>query len=201
MNAFMRKATQILLGATLIYTGTLHLTSSRQEFQAQVPPWAPFTPDFIVLASGVVEIALGLALVSLQRRKAVGIATAAFFIAIFPGNISQFVNGIDAFGLNDDRARAIRLLFQPLLVLWALWSTTAMPKGTFKRFWRYGKKTIRENKAATVIGILIGGVGTRFLEDGNLLVTTVLTGMSTVGTLAFVLGIKKVWQKNKRQTK
>lgn len=179
MNAFMRKATQILLGATLIYTGTLHLTSSRQEFQAQVPPWAPFTPDFIVLASGVVEIALGLALISLQRRKAVGIATAAFFIAIFPGNISQFVNRIDAFGLNDDRARAIRLLFQPLLVLWALWSTTAMPKGSFKRFWNYAKKTIRENKVATVIGILIGAVATRFLEDGNLLVTTVLTGLIT----------------------
>jgi len=192
MNAFMRKATQILLGATLIYTGTLHLTSSRQEFQAQVPPWAPFTPDFIVLASGVVEIALGLALVSLQRRKAVGIATAAFFIAIFPGNISQFVNGIDAFGLNDDRARAIRLLFQPLLVLWALWSTTAMPKGTFKRFWNYVKKTIRENKVATVIGILIGGVATRFLEDGNLLVTTVLTGITTVGTLVLSLSIRRV---------
>jgi uncharacterized membrane protein len=184
MNAFLRKATQILLGATLIYTGTLHLTTSRQEFQAQVPPWAPFTPDFIVLASGVVEIALGLALISLQRRKAVGIATAAFFIAIFPGNISQFVNGIDAFGLNDDRARAIRLLFQPLLVLWALWSTTAMPKGTFKRFWNFVKITIRENKVATVIGILIGGVATRFLKDGNLLVTTVLTGMTTVITMA-----------------
>jgi uncharacterized membrane protein len=192
MNAFMRKATQILLGATLIYTGTLHLTSSRQEFQAQVPPWAPFTPDFIVLASGVVEIALGLALISLQRRKAVGIATAAFFIAIFPGNISQFVNGIDAFGLNDDRARAIRLLFQPLLVLWALWSTTAMPKGSFKRFWNYVKKTIRENKVATVIGILIGGVGTRFLEDGNLLVTTVLTGMTTIVTLILCLVGRKL---------
>ena len=192
MNAFMRKATQILLGATLIYTGTLHLTSSRQEFQAQVPPWAPFTPDFIVLASGVVEIALGLALISLQRRKAVGIATAAFFIAIFPGNISQFVNGIDAFGLNDDRARAIRLLFQPLLVLWALWSTTAIPKGTFKRFWNYVKKTIRENKVATVIGILVGGVGTRFLEDGNLLVTSVLTGMSILATLVLARGIHKV---------
>ncbi len=191
MNAFMRKATQILLGATLIYTGTLHLTSSRQEFQAQVPPWAPFTPDFIVLASGVVEIALGLALISLQRRKAVGIATAAFFIAIFPGNISQFVNGIDAFGLNDDRARAIRLLFQPLLVLWALWSTTAMPKETFKRFWNFIKKTIRENKVATVIGILIGGVGTRFLEDGNLLVTTVLTGVTTAGTLIVRVGMKQ----------
>ena len=188
----IRKATQILLGATLIYTGTLHLTTSRMEFQAQVPPWVPLSPDFVVLASGVVEIALGLALVSLQRRREVGIATALFFIAIFPGNISQFVNGIDAFGLDSDRARAIRLLFQPLLVLWALWSTTAMPKGTFKRFWNYVKKTIRENKVATVIGILIGGVGTRFLEDGNLLVTTVLTGMSTVGVLVVWLLLKRV---------
>jgi uncharacterized membrane protein len=187
---FVRKATQILLGATLIYTGTLHLTTSRLEFQAQVPPWAPFTPDLIVLASGVVEIALGLALISLQRRRDVGIATGAFFIAIFPGNISQFVNGIDAFGLDSDRARAIRLLFQPLLVLWALWSTTAMPKGTIRGFWKYLKKTIRENKVATVIGILIGGVGTRFLEDGNLLVTTVLTGMTTVGTMMIWMLLK-----------
>jgi uncharacterized membrane protein len=186
----IRKLTQILLGATLIYTGTLHLTTSRLEFQAQVPPWAPFTPDFIVLASGVVEIALGLSLISLQRRREVGIATAAFFIAIFPGNISQFVNGIDAFGLDSDRARAIRLLFQPLLVLWALWSTTAMPKGTFKRFWNYVKKTIRENKVATVIGILIGGVGTRFLEDGNLLVTTVSTGVCMISSISMTLFFK-----------
>ena len=192
MNTLIRKATQILLGATLIYTGTLHLTTSRMEFQAQVPPWVPLSPDFVVLASGVVEIALGLALISLQRRREVGIATALFFIAIFPGNISQFVNEIDAFGLDSDRARAIRLLFQPLLVLWALWSTTAMPKGTFKRFWNYVKKTIRENKVATVIGILIGGVGTRFLEDGNLLVTTVLTGMSTASTLVAWLVVKRV---------
>ena len=188
----LRKLTQILLGATLIYTGTLHLTTSRMEFQAQVPPWVPFSPDFVVLASGVVEIALGLALISLQRRREVGIATALFFIAIFPGNISQFVNQIDAFGLDSDRARAIRLLFQPLLVLWALWSTTAMPTGSFKRFWNYIKKTIRENKVATVIGILIGGVGTRFLEDGNLLVTSVLTGMSVVGVLVVWLAMKKV---------
>jgi uncharacterized membrane protein len=179
----LRKLTQILLGATLIYTGTLHLTTSRMEFQAQVPPWVPLSPDFVVLTSGVVEITLGLALISLQRRREVGIATALFFIAIFPGNISQFVNEIDAFGLDSDRARAIRLIFQPLLVLWALWSTGALPKGSFNRLWNYIKGVIRENKVATVIGILIGGVGTRFLEDGNLLVTTVLTGMSTVGVL------------------
>jgi len=77
-------------------------------------------------------------------------------------------------------------------VAWALWSTTAMPKGTFKRLWNYIKRVIRENKIATVIGILIGGVGTRFLEDGNLLVTTVLTGMSTVGVLVVWLAFKKV---------
>jgi uncharacterized membrane protein len=188
----IRKLTQILLGATLIYTGTLHLTTSRMEFQAQVPSWLPFSPDFVVLTSGVIEIALGLSLISLQRRREVGIATAAFFIAIFPGNISQFVSHIDAFGLDSDRARAIRLLFQPLLVLWALWSTTAMPKGTFKRFWNYVKKTIRENKVATVIGALIGGVGTRFLEDGNLLVTSVLTGMTTVASLVIWLAMKKI---------
>ena len=116
---------QVLLGSALIYTGILHLTSSRLEFQAQVPPWVPFSPDFIVLASGVVEILLGLALASLRRRKEVGILTALFFIAIFPGNISQYVNKVDAFGLDSDQARLIRLFFQPLLVIWALWSTEA----------------------------------------------------------------------------
>ena len=121
-SEFIRKATQILLGATLIYTGTLHLTTRRMEFQAQVPTWLPLSPDFVVIASGFVEIALGLALLSLRRRREVGIATALFFIAIFPGNINQYIHGINAFGLDTDRARAIRLLFQPLLVLWALWS-------------------------------------------------------------------------------
>jgi uncharacterized membrane protein len=129
----IRKLTQILLGATLIYTGTLHLTTSRMTFQAQVPTWVPFSPDFVVLASGVVEITLGLALISLQRRREVGIATALFFIAIFPGNISQYINHIDAFGLDSDRARALRLLFQPLLVLWALWGTGVLRKDLIKR--------------------------------------------------------------------
>jgi hypothetical protein len=84
------------------------------------------------------------------------------------------------------------LLFQPLLVLWALWSTTALPKGSFKRLWNYIMRVIRENKVATVIGILIGGVGTRFLEDGNLLVTSVLTGMSTFVTLTVWLVLKNL---------
>jgi uncharacterized membrane protein len=122
----LRNATQLLLGAALSYAGATHLTTSRQEFQAQVPNWVPFSADFVVIASGIVEIALGLSLLILWKyRTQLGWITAAFFIAIFPGNISQYVNGIDAFGLDSDRARAIRLLFQPLLVIWALWSTGA----------------------------------------------------------------------------
>ena len=119
----IRKGFQVLLGAALIYAGITHLTTNRIEFQAQVPTWVPFSADFVVLASGVVEIALGIALTSLQYRRQVGWITAAFFIAIFPGNISQYVNGIDAFGLDTDQARLTRLFFQPVLVLWALWAT------------------------------------------------------------------------------
>ncbi len=122
----LRNAAQLLLGAALTYAGTTHLTTSRQEFQAQVPNWVPLSADFVVITSGIVEIALGLSLLLLWKyRTHVGFVTAAFFIAIFPGNISQYVNGIDAFGLDTDRARAIRMLFQPLLVIWALWSTGA----------------------------------------------------------------------------
>ena len=186
-----RSALQLLLGATLIYTGTLHLTTSRIEFQAQVPTWLPLSPDFVVIASGIVEIALGLCLISLKRRREVGIATALFFVAIFPGNISQFVHGIDAFGLNSDRARAIRLLFQPLLVLWAFWSTHALPDNSWKKLRILIKHLITTNKPAVIIGILIGGVATRFLEDSNLLVNSVLTLMTTTATLAISLLIKK----------
>jgi uncharacterized membrane protein len=124
ISRWARLIARVFLGLSLASAGISHLGSARAEFQAQVPPWVPLDPDFVVIASGVVEIVLGLALIVLPRLAPwVGIATALFFVAIFPGNISQFVNGIDAFGLNTDEARAIRLVFQPLLVMWALWST------------------------------------------------------------------------------
>ena len=120
----IKKLTQILLGIALTYAGTTHLTTSRQEFQAQVPTWLPLDPDFVVIASGIVEIILGISLITLWRyRTQVGLTVALFFVLIFAGNINQYVNQIDAFGLNSDRERLIRLFFQPLLVLWALWST------------------------------------------------------------------------------
>ena len=122
----LRKVLQIVLGAALAYAGFTHLTSNRAEFQAQVPTILASQADFVVIASGVVEILLGLSLILLIKHKEkIGWITAAFFTAIFPGNISQYINGTDAFGLNTDQARAIRLLFQPLLVIWALWCTGA----------------------------------------------------------------------------
>ena len=122
----IRKAFQLMLGLALGYAGIGHLTTSRQEFQAQVPTVFADNADFIVVASGVVEIILGLALVGLWKyRVQVGWVVAAFFVAIFPGNISQYVNGVDAFGLDSDTSRLVRLFFQPLLVVWALLSTGA----------------------------------------------------------------------------
>jgi uncharacterized membrane protein len=118
---------RLVLGAFLTFAGLGHLTWLRQEFQAQVPGWIPLDPDLVVVLSGVVEVILGLALILAPRRHRpfVGWIAAAFFVAVFPGNISQWLTGTDAFGLDTDRARFIRLFFQPVLVVWALWSTGA----------------------------------------------------------------------------
>lgn len=123
LKAFLR----ILLGGFLIFAGAGHLTWLRSEFLAQVPPWVPMDADLVVLLSGVVEITLGLGLLSLKKyRPHVGLMTAVFFVLIFPGNISQYMNRIDAFGLNSDSARLTRLFFQPVLISWALWVTGAL---------------------------------------------------------------------------
>lgn len=117
---------RILLGLMLLFAGIGHLTWSRAEFLAQVPHWVSLDADLVIVLSGIAEIAFGIALlIFLNWHVWVGIAVTAFFIIISPGNISQYINGVDAFGLNSDQARGIRLLFQPLLVVWALWSTGA----------------------------------------------------------------------------
>ena len=118
-----RTLARIALGAILTFAGVTHLTVARDEFQAQVPSWFPVDDDAVVIVSGLVEITLGAALIGWARgRVPVGWVVAAFFVAIFPGNIAQYVEGTDAFGLDTDRARLTRLFFQPVLVLWALWA-------------------------------------------------------------------------------
>ena len=124
----IKKLLQLCLGAFLTSAGTSHLGSNRKEFLAQVPTWLPLNADFVVIASGLVEIALGISLITTtfiftKYRRQVGITVAVFFILIFPGNINQYLNQIDAFGLDTDQKRLIRLFFQPLLVIWALWAS------------------------------------------------------------------------------
>lgn len=119
-----RTIARLLIGGALVFAGTSHLTFARDDFRAQVPEFVPLPVDTTVLASGVVEIALGAALaVGGRHTRTVGTVAAAFFAAVFPGNVSQLVHHPDAFGLDTDRRRALRLLGQPLLIAWALWST------------------------------------------------------------------------------
>lgn len=125
----LQNIARVLLGSAMIFAAIGHFSFARQEFQAQVPDWIPFfSKDFVVIASGIVELLFGISMVFLTRYKVyVGIALATFYVLIFPGNINQYVNHIDAFNLNTDTARLVRLFFQPVLILWALWST-----GVFK---------------------------------------------------------------------
>jgi uncharacterized membrane protein len=120
-------AARVALGSMLMFAGASHLTFAREPFKAQVPPWVPLDPDTVVLQSGVVEIALGAALVFLPGQKViVGRIAGAFFTGIFPGNVSQYTHRRSAFGLDTDGKRLARLFFQPVLVAWALWATGAL---------------------------------------------------------------------------
>jgi uncharacterized membrane protein len=127
----IRRLPQIILGTFLTSAGLSHLGSNRQSFQAQVPTYLPLDPDFVVVVSGVVEMILGsllilTVLIFKKYRELIGLITAIFFILIFPGNINQYVNQIDAFGLDTDQKRLIRLFFQPPLVAWAIWCSGAL---------------------------------------------------------------------------
>jgi uncharacterized membrane protein len=124
-----RTIARYLLAGILVFAGLSHLFWARKDFQAQVPDWVPMDKDAVVVASGGVEIMLGGGLAVLNRdRVRVGRIAALFFAAVFPGNVAQWRGRRDAFGLDTDEKRLVRLFFQPVLIAWALWST-----GTPKR--------------------------------------------------------------------
>lgn len=128
---------RMLLAVFMIYAGFSHLSFNRIAFQAQVPDWVPMSKDLVVILSGIVEMVLGLGLAFWKSKRVhFGWALAVFFVLIFPGNIAQYLDGKDAFGaLNSDNARLIRLFFQPVLIVWALWSSGAW------KSWRTNKTT------------------------------------------------------------
>lgn len=123
-TSLIQNVMRVVLGFLMIFAAFGHFTYQRTDFQAQVPDWIPLSKDLVVILSGVFEVLLGLGMVFLTNQKLrIGLALATFFLLIFPGNIAQYLNGTDAFGLNSDKLRLIRLFFQPLLIIWALWST------------------------------------------------------------------------------
>jgi uncharacterized membrane protein len=126
---------RILLAAFMVYAGFSHLTFNRVDFQAQVPDWLPLSKDLVVILSGIVEMALGLGLALWKNQRAqFGWALALFFILVFPGNIAQYLDGKDAFGvLDSDGARLRRLFFQPVLIIWAIWSAGSWKSWKIKK--------------------------------------------------------------------
>ena len=125
-NENKKNIARVILGAGLIFAGISHLTTAREEFKSQVPEWVPIPVDDTVVYSGITEIALGSAIVLANKkgRTTIGKIAATFFIAVFPGNIAQFAHKRNGFGLNTDRKRFTRLFFQPVLIYWALKSTS-----------------------------------------------------------------------------
>jgi uncharacterized membrane protein len=106
------------LAAFLATAGVGHFVAP-EEFLAQVPPYLP-APELLIAVSGVVELAIALALVALPRyRRLTGVIAALFFVAILPGNVAQYTEARDAFGLTSDAARLTRLVLHPLLWVWA----------------------------------------------------------------------------------
>ena len=118
----IRRGARIVLGANLILAGISHLTFARKGFRAQVPDWVPLKKDDTVVYSGIAEIALGSAIVLAPKKfeKTVGGIAAAFFAAVYPGNISQYMQHRSGLGLDTDKKRLTRLFFQPGLIYWAL---------------------------------------------------------------------------------
>lgn len=129
-TSLFQNVMRMFLGFLMIFAAFGHFTFQRMDFQAQVPDWIPLSKDLVVILSGIFEVLLGLGMIFWSKQKVkIGIALATFYLLIFPGNIAQYLNGTDAFGLNTDQARLIRLFFQPLLIIWALWSA-----GVFQYF-------------------------------------------------------------------
>lgn len=127
-GASIRSVARGALALLLVAAGISHLTWGRRGYRIVVPDWAArllhTDEDAIVVASGAAEVLLGVGLVALPReRRRVGAAVAAFFVAVFPGNVHQWRTGRSAPGLSTDRARFVRLFLQAPLIAWAWWST------------------------------------------------------------------------------
>jgi glutathione peroxidase-family protein/uncharacterized membrane protein len=193
-TSLAQNAMRQLLGIFMVIAGIGHLTFQRAEFLAQVPSWLSSNSgfmDFVVLASGALEIGLGIALFFATNKKAhVGLALAIFLILIFPGNISQYVNGISAFGLDTDTKRLVRLFFQPVLVAWAMWSS-----GAWKTFFAKKNEASNQSFFDFEAKLLSGKSVSMSLYKGKTII--VVNTASKCGLTPHYKGLENLYQKHK----
>ncbi|MEU6314878.1 hypothetical protein [Streptomyces sp. NPDC047014] len=112
-----RISSPLLLAGLLAGAAVAHAVVPRQ-FDAVVPRSLPGSPRGWTYASGVAELALAAGVAHPRTRKAAALATAAFFVGVFPANVKM---AADAHRRSPAfRAAAIaRLPLQAPLVLWA----------------------------------------------------------------------------------
>jgi uncharacterized membrane protein len=116
-----RAAMRWVLAAFYAAAGVAHLYAPDQLL-AITPSWVPFAPQ-VVFVTGLCELAGAAALVTKPLRRAAGFALAAYAICVWPANFKHAIDGIDLPHISSSWLyHGPRLLFQPVLVWWALYS-------------------------------------------------------------------------------
>jgi uncharacterized membrane protein len=109
------------LAIALILIGTDHWLNP-QRYLSMMPPWIPLHLE-LVLFTGAAEIAGGLGLLVPRTRRICGLMLALYFVAVFPANVHNALNGLAVEGLPQANWYYwIRLPFQPLAIWWALYA-------------------------------------------------------------------------------
>jgi len=117
-----RRAARLGMAIAMAFAGASHLVLATPFIQ-HLPPWVPLRVE-IVLISGLVEIALGLALLLRPpTRRRVGVALALYLVAVLPGNVYVAVFDVEVDGQPGGAYPWVRLPLQLLFIAWALWST------------------------------------------------------------------------------
>ncbi|MCY0919144.1 hypothetical protein OS965_13270 [Streptomyces sp. H27-G5] len=107
----------LVLAGLLAGAAVAHAVAPKQ-FDATVPRSLPGSPRQWTYASGVVELALAAGVAHPRTRRVAAMATAAFFVGVFPANVKM---AVDARGRSPavQAAALARLPLQVPLVLWA----------------------------------------------------------------------------------
>ncbi len=116
-----RACMRVALTVALVFFGADHLLTP-QRYLPMIESWMPWASTVVAL-TGICEIAGGLGLLVPRLRRLAGALLAVYFIAVFPANVHNALQGLSVDGLPVSAWYYwVRLGFQPLAVWWALFS-------------------------------------------------------------------------------